>query len=119
MNKQLLSIHLEGRQGIEYGFTLLEVMVAMAIFAIAVITLLGVFSNGLNLTRLTNDHSQAIILAQSKLAEFNAGLEQDTNREQGRFNWEIQTTTMSHGLERIVIIIKCDGNQKMQLVTLR
>ncbi|MBI4778629.1 type II secretion system minor pseudopilin GspI [Candidatus Desantisbacteria bacterium] len=116
-------MHLEDlrlkRPKIEYGFTLLEVMVAMAIFAVAVITLLSVFSNGLNLTRATNDHTQAIILAQSKLAEFNAGLEQDTTGKQGCFDWKIYASTIDHGLGKIVLTISRDGHQKMQLTGLR
>ncbi len=123
MNKRLLSMHLEGsgqrRQGIEHGFTLLEVLVAMAIFGIAVITLLGVFSNGLNLTKLTNDHTQAIILAQSKLAGFNTGLEQDTIGKQGCFDWKIDSSIIDDRLEKVVLTISKDGNQKMQMVTLR
>ncbi len=126
MTKRLLSMHLEGsiskRRGIEQGFTLLEVLVAMAIFGVAVITLLGVFSNGLNLTRLTNEHTQAIILAQSKLAGFNAGLEHDTIGKQGRFDWEIETSIIDHRserLEKITLTISRDGNQKIQLVSLK
>ncbi|MDI6781093.1 MAG: prepilin-type N-terminal cleavage/methylation domain-containing protein [bacterium] len=123
MNKRLQSMHLEDsglkRQGVEHGFTLLEVMVAMAIFGVAVITLLGVFSNGLNLTRLTNKHTQAMILAQSKLAEFNTGLEQDVIGKQGCFDWEIDTSIIDHGLEKIVLTVSQDGNQKMHIVTLR
>ncbi|MBU0699846.1 prepilin-type N-terminal cleavage/methylation domain-containing protein [bacterium] len=112
------------RQGIEHGFTLLEVMMAVAIFGIAVITLLGVFSNGLNLIRLINDHSQAIILAQSKLAEFSGaipstGLERDAIGKQGCFDWEIHSSPMDHGLEKIVLTISRNGHQKIQLVTLR
>lgn len=106
------------QQGIECGFTLLEVMMAMAIFGIAIITLLGVFSNGLNLIRLTNEHTQAIILAQSKLAEINTGLEQNTVGKQGCFDWKIYTSIINPNLEKIVLTISRNGNQKMQLTGL-
>ncbi|OIP37389.1 hypothetical protein AUJ95_08195 [Candidatus Desantisbacteria bacterium CG2_30_40_21] len=106
------------KQWIESGFTLLEVMVAVAIFGIAVITLLGVFSNGLNLMRLTNNQTQTIILAQSKLAEFNAGLEKNTEGKEGNFAWKI-TTAMEQGMERITVNVCRDKKEKIQLVTLK
>ncbi len=108
------------RQEIEHGFTLLEVMAAVSIFGIAVITLLGVFSNGLNLIRATKDQTQAIIIAQSLLAEFNAGLEKNTEgEEKGSLAWKIQTTAMGQGMEQVDIIVSRNGNKKMKITTLR
>ncbi|MBI4753396.1 prepilin-type N-terminal cleavage/methylation domain-containing protein [Candidatus Desantisbacteria bacterium] len=107
------------KQGIESGFTLLEVMVAVSIFGLTVITLLGVFSNGLNLLRLTNNQTQAIILAQSKLAEFNAGVERNTAGEKGSLAWKIQTTAIGQGMEQIGVSISRDKKEKIQLVTLK
>ncbi|MFH1898198.1 MAG: prepilin-type N-terminal cleavage/methylation domain-containing protein [Candidatus Desantisbacteria bacterium] len=107
------------KQEIESGFTLLEVMVAVSIFGIAVIALLGVFSNGLNLIRATKDQTQAIILAQSKLAEFNAGLEKNTQGEEKALTWEIQTSARGQGMEQIDISVSKNGNKKMQITGLR
>lgn len=107
------------KQEIEHGFTLLEVMAAVAIFGIAVIILLGVFSNGLNLIRLTKDQTQAIILAQSLLAKFNAGLEKNTKGEEKNLVWKIETSAKGQGMEQIDISVSRNGNEKMQITTLR
>ena len=52
----------------ESGFTLVEVLVALAIVAIAFVGTLGVFSGGLS--RLNHDHNvqYALLIAQSQLA---------------------------------------------------
>jgi len=52
----------------ESGFTLIEVLVALAIVAIAFVGTLGVFSGGLS--RLDHDHNTqyALLIAQSQLA---------------------------------------------------
>ena len=70
------------------GFTLLEVIVALAILGTAVVASIQGFAGGLRLLKLAGDHQQAILLADQKLREvtvFEDGKEEGT---EGPFTWE-------------------------------
>lgn len=56
------------------GFTLLEVMIAIAIIAIAFTSLFGSQSRSLSLAAEAKFNTVAALLAQEKLAEYEAGL---------------------------------------------
>lgn len=49
------------------GFTLIEVMVALAIFVIIGSILMGLFSQTLKSSKKTTDYTQAILLASSEM----------------------------------------------------
>ncbi len=49
------------------GFTLLEVVVAFAILAMAVTTLLALFGSGMRTTVLARDYQRALVLAETRL----------------------------------------------------
>ncbi len=70
------------------GFTLLEVLVALAILSIAVVASIQGFAQGLRLLKLSGDHQQAILIADQKARELvTPG---DTDREEGtegNFTW--------------------------------
>lgn len=51
------------------GFTLLEIMVAMAIMAIALVTVIQLFSGALRSARVSHDYSLAVMGAKEKLDE--------------------------------------------------
>ena len=51
------------------GFTLLEVLVAFTILAIALTALIQAFSQGLRASTVAEDRATAVLLARSKLAE--------------------------------------------------
>jgi len=79
------------------GFTLLEVLVAMTIVGIGVVTLLQVFSMGLRLGARSGGQTEALaygqqimdgILARSKLED---GAEQGKYQDQARWNLQVQT----------------------------
>jgi general secretion pathway protein I len=53
----------------ESGFTLLEVMIALAIVAIALVTLLGLANRSVGVHGRLQKMTQATLLAQSKVAE--------------------------------------------------
>lgn len=56
------------------GFTLLEVMIAIAIIAIALTSLFGSQSRSLSLAAEAKFNTVAALLAQEKLAEYEAGI---------------------------------------------
>jgi len=68
------------------GFSLLEVLVAFTIFALVVGGLFQVFGTGLRGAHLSESHTRAVLLAQSKLAELDAAEGLTTGEERGRFD---------------------------------
>lgn len=52
----------------QYGYSLLEVLVAFAILALAVATILSLFATGLRNTAVAADYARALTLAESQLA---------------------------------------------------
>jgi prepilin-type N-terminal cleavage/methylation domain-containing protein len=70
------------------GFTLLEVLVAMLILGLAVVTLIQLSSQGLRLVKLSGDQQQAALLA-DRLARAMEPLAEgvETGRE-GPMTWE-------------------------------
>ena len=54
------------------GFTLLELLVALTLFAVVGGSLLKLFHSGLRTARLAGDQAHAVLLARSKLTELQA-----------------------------------------------
>ena len=81
-----------GQQARE-GFTLIEVLVAMAIVAISLSVIYAGFSVALQGRRAADDYEQATLFAESKLATVGAGGAIDTGTSSGdfndRFHWEL------------------------------
>lgn len=71
------------------GFTLLEVLVALAILSLAVVVSIQGFAAGLRLLKLSGEHQEAILIADQKAREITApsqpGRESGT---EGAFTWE-------------------------------
>jgi general secretion pathway protein I len=55
-----------------HGFTLIEILVALTMFAVVGGVLLQLFHNGLRSARLASEQTHAAMLAQSKLTELQA-----------------------------------------------
>ena len=96
------------------GFTLLEVLVAVAIVAIALVTFMGLHLRSLDATIRAQDLSTAVLLAQGKMATM--GEFPNTGEEQGRFEgpelarFQWATAVTEHTLDAV------DGGQ---VVTVR
>ena len=74
------------------GFTLLEVLVALAILSVAVVSMIQLFGQGLRLLKVSGDYQQAVLLADQKAREVETvrgGVE--AGRE-GDFEWERRAT---------------------------
>lgn len=67
------------------GFTLLEVMIAITIIAITLVTVFGSQSQSLSLANEAKFSTTAALLAQSKMAEFEAVNPEDLASDSGSF----------------------------------
>ena len=67
----------------EHGFSLLEVLVAFTILALAVATILSLFASGLRNAAVAADYARALTLAESRLATIQG---RDVTRLEGGVN---------------------------------
>jgi general secretion pathway protein I len=96
------------------GFTLLEVMVAVAVIAIGLTALLGSHSQSVSLAAEAKFYTTAALLAQRKMAELELAGFQDLDHEAGDFGedfsgyrWEVQAGAMDlQGYETVTKYIK-------------
>lgn len=120
-----------GRQA---GFTLLEVLVAMAILGIAVATMLQLSSQGLRLLHLSGEHQKAMLLADRLVRQTPAGAEGTESGEDGAFAWERRVapvevprelvapglgTGPAPQLRSITVSVSWGRGRSVQLATLR
>lgn len=76
------------------GYTLVEVLVAFLILALALTVLLRIFSGGLRSVSVSSDYAEAVMIAETRLAM--AGLDErlipgeTSGTESGRFQWTRQ-----------------------------
>ncbi len=73
------------------GFTLIEVLVALAILSLAVVASIQGFAQGLRLLKLAGDYQQAMLLADQKMREIVAPKEGREQGNEGLLRWERTT----------------------------
>jgi type II secretion system protein I len=73
------------------GFTLIEVLVALAILSLAVVASIEGFAQGLRLLKLSGDHQNAMLLADQKVREVVDPIEGIETGTDGAFRWERAT----------------------------
>lgn len=78
------------------GFTLLEILIALTLFALVGGALLQLFHGGLNTVSTAGGHAHAALLARSKLTELQAYRQLQPGVEQGEFEdgfrWRTELT---------------------------
>jgi general secretion pathway protein I len=117
------------------GFTLVEVLVAMLVLSITVVAVLQLFGGGLRLVRASGDHLDAVLLAETQMAEL-AGqtLEEGvTEGTEGAYRWTRRVVVDASllpkddgsevaprvRLARVSVEVRWGRNRQVKLVTLR
>jgi type II secretion system protein I len=122
----------------EEGFTLLEVLVALAILGVAVVAAIQGFAQGLRLLKVSGDHQQAMLLADIKLREItdeqlrgDSGAVEREAADEGDFHWERTTTLLETPdlrpaagpvrwrVYQLAVRVTWDERREVELVTLR
>jgi type II secretion system protein I len=113
------------------GFTLLEVLVALTILALAIVTLMQLSSQGLRLLHLSDDYQQAVLVA-DRVARAADGLEVGVQAgREGRFEWERRVALMpvpeelvagagpELRLYALTVAVRWGGRRTLELASLR
>lgn len=115
----------------ERGFTLLEVLVALAILSVAVVTMLQLFAQGLRLLKVAGDYQRAVLLADQKAREVESVREGVETGQEGEFLWERRATIVPVSEEltvlspapvrlfRVSVEVRWSGNRSVEVATLR
>jgi general secretion pathway protein I len=117
------------------GFTLLEVLVALAVMSLAVVTLFQLISQSLRLVKNSGDYQEAVLLADRIATETQPSEEATDSGEEGPFQWERRIALVpmpeefqpketipgreSAKLFAITIDVRWGRNQAVELATLR
>jgi general secretion pathway protein I len=130
-----------GTFGDRGGFTLLEVLIAFAILAVGVVSLIQLTSQGLRLLRVSGDHQQAVQLADRLARDTQVNAEDETSEpivetgEEGAFAWERRVTRVVlpeelepktpvpgkevPGLYAVAVAVRWGHNHMVEVATLR
>jgi prepilin-type N-terminal cleavage/methylation domain-containing protein len=113
------------------GFTLLEVLVAMAILGLAIVTLMQLSSQGLRLLHLSEGYQQAVLLADRIARDTDVTEERVDAGQEGPFRWErrIGLVTVPEELTSgagprprlyvLSVVVRWDSGRTLELASLR
>jgi general secretion pathway protein I len=74
----------------QHGFTLIEVIVAMAILGITLVLVMQLFSGGLRASRASCDYTRAVVHAKDKMEEMMLNPVQGSGEFEDGFMWETE-----------------------------
>lgn len=108
------------------GFTLLEVMIALAIVSIALVAMLGLAQRNILVNDRLQRMTQATFLAKQKMAEIENGILSGLDRTRGefpspnqQFSWRVQySSTPIQGIQQIDLSVLWGEEKENELVTL-
>lgn len=94
------------------GFTLLEIMLSVAILSIGLTLILQGFAHLLNILRISEDNLKASFMIENKLAEaqiqarqdwdaFVAGLDEDFKFEDIKYEWKLEVNPVEWEIEDV------------------
>lgn len=113
------------------GFTLLEVLVALVILGTAVVASIQGFAQGLRLLKLSGDHQEAMLFADTKLRDIVAPEAGREEGAEGRFSWTRTVTRVPTpelgeaarpspwAVYQIDVRVRWDERREVELTTLR
>jgi type II secretion system protein I len=114
------------------GFTLLEVLVALAILGVAVVASIQGFAQGLRLLKLAGDHQEAMLIADQKLREVAGPQEGHDEGTEDRFTWArtvsriptpelglSPTRRVAWNVFQVSVEVRWDAQRRVELTTLR
>ncbi len=80
--------------GVKRGFTLIEVVVALAILSIGLTVLMELFSGGLRLGRTSGEYSKAVNFGRMKMEEIMTQQSVEEGTDEGKFDdtysWQVE-----------------------------
>lgn len=83
-----------------HGFTLLEIMVAVAILGLAFVVIMQIFSIGLKSSMIDSQYSRAVFLAKTKMNEVLTSLDFEEGEDSGEFEDGYEWTVQIEEFER-------------------
>jgi general secretion pathway protein I len=111
------------------GFTLIEVIVSLAILSICLVIVMQLFSGGLRASRASCDYTRAVVHAKEKMEELTAEPVQDSGEFDDGFRWEsellpyIMLEDATHNLWKLKVKITwvnaINREKSVELVSLR
>ena len=109
-----------GSRAGQRGYTLIEVLVAFTVLALALTFLLGTLSGSTRQVRWSADAGRASLHAQSLLADVGVGVALQPGRdegelEDGRYRWQLEVTPWVDPLQPAVALQDPFGAQLMHL----
>ena len=102
-----------------FGFTLLEVMVAMAIIAIALTAVLGSQSQSVSLASEAKFSTTAPLLAQSKMAQIEVVELKDLNDDSGDFGDDFPGYTWQLSVKNVVFEEPVNVAERLRQIDLK
>jgi prepilin-type N-terminal cleavage/methylation domain-containing protein len=110
-------------QGRSRGFTLIDVMIAIALIGIIAIAFLSALSTASTVLIITDERATAESLARSQMEDIKNQPKSATYPstippayEEAGYNATIDTNLLNEGLQKITIIIDHDGEELVTLV---